>query len=473
MSSITSNFPAFAQGNDMPQSTHAKQPAAGRQDFETIQAIPDEAFIQLFLKKMEPAESHKEACQVKMRISGSYHLCVFIEAADMSTFVIKVPAAGTPALWQSEEDGANLRSEVGTMNLIRKTTSIPVPEVFAFNETLLNPIGAPYILMEAMSGQCAMSLWFGVTENNVITQQNIDSASPELEAKRMNFLKSLASYMAELTKFSFDAIGMLNFDIDPEDPFVDDWYVWNDEEGGMVGNSPWNISQDFISSVLVGNALNCPPEMLETPMIKGLTNFLAWLFQCVPLVESMAKGDEEESFVLMHNDLHLRNILVDEDGNVTGIIDWDASLTVPRTIGPASLPIFLEEDWWREGLCLHSTQKLDFYRRVYAQYMIAATGRKGDGVYTFKSCIYSAAIRTPNSFEDAIFFVEKFIQSSALLREHYDVETLLCEAGRWTGDINEPIYTLLRETVMPEVLAPLVPPKILKTVGAARKRVSE
>jgi hypothetical protein len=41
----------------------------------------------------------------------------------------------------------------------------------------------------------------------------------------------------------------------------------------------------------------------------------------------------EETFVLRHPDLDLQNILVDDDGNVTGNIDWDNCLAVPQCIG--------------------------------------------------------------------------------------------------------------------------------------------
>jgi hypothetical protein len=49
-------------------------------------------------------------------------------------------------------------------------------------------------------------------------------------------------------------------------------------------------------------------------------------------------------FVLRHDDLDLQNVLVDYGGNVTGIVDWDDCMMVPRCIGYSSLPTSLRHD---------------------------------------------------------------------------------------------------------------------------------
>jgi aminoglycoside phosphotransferase len=56
---------------------------------------------------------------------------------------------------------------------------------------------------------------------------------------------------------------------------------------------------------------------------------------------SMPGSEEPETFVLLHCDLDLQNVLVDDDGEVTGILDWDSCSVVPRSVGYASLPLLL------------------------------------------------------------------------------------------------------------------------------------
>jgi hypothetical protein len=55
--------------------------------------------------------------------------------------------------------------------------------------------------------------------------------------------------------------------------------------------------------------------------------------------------DPADGFVLQHDDFDLQNILVDSEGNVIGIINWDGSLAMPRCVGHAAVPMFLRNDW--------------------------------------------------------------------------------------------------------------------------------
>ena len=41
-----------------------------------------------------------------------------------------------------------MQSEVATMAYVRQNTSVPVPEVFSYDCTTDNAVGAPYMLME-------------------------------------------------------------------------------------------------------------------------------------------------------------------------------------------------------------------------------------------------------------------------------------------------------------------------------------
>lgn len=54
---------------------------------------------------------------------------------------------------------------------------------------------------------------------------------------------------------------------------------------------------------------------------------------------------QPETFILRHDDLELQNIMVDEDGNVNGIIEWDGAYAAPRCTDTAAIPKFLRKDW--------------------------------------------------------------------------------------------------------------------------------
>jgi hypothetical protein len=121
---------------------------------------------------------------------------------------------------------------------------------------------------------------------------------------------------------------------------------------------------------------------------------MEFLFASTPFSESVTAGDKKETFILRHDDLDFQNILCDEEGNITAIIDWDKCRAAPRCIGFASLPVFLVENWapkFNTNVNIYMPWELNEYRSVYARAMLEATGTKGDGKYTVKSHIYEAA----------------------------------------------------------------------------------
>ena len=59
--------------------------------------------------------------------------------------------------WARERREA-MEIELYTMKYIREHSTIPVPEVFAFDSTVDNPIGAPYMFMECVMGNAITDL---------------------------------------------------------------------------------------------------------------------------------------------------------------------------------------------------------------------------------------------------------------------------------------------------------------------------
>ena len=118
---------------------------------------------------------------------------------------------------------------------------------------------------------------------------------------------------------------------------------------------------------------------------KLLRKFIDW---------SSTKHDTNE-FILTHPDLDLQNILVDEDGTVTGLVDWDGVTTVPRSMG-YSFPKWIMRDWdlacyqWRYHKPSSRSSQIDispeesgYYRGVYARFLNEAHLNSG---CTERSC---------------------------------------------------------------------------------------
>ena len=122
-------------------------------------------------------------------------------------------------------------------------------------------------------------------------------------------------------------------------------------------------------------------------------------------------SQQDETFVLQHEDLDLQNILTDAEGNVTGIIDWDGYLAMPRCVGHAAVPNFLRRDWFPGTVTRrpHMSFQTEYYREVYAAAMVKAGNP--DAIYTLKSPIYQAAFAALYEGGSCSDFVEKFLRS--------------------------------------------------------------
>jgi hypothetical protein len=332
--------------------------------------------------------------------AGTFHLCVIIEVDSCGKYCVRVPAIGTAKFWQ-EGDVWNFRCEVGTIQYISERCNLTlVPEVWGWNENLDNILGAPYIIMDAMPGKPAHELWFD--------RDLMERDKESLDKKREDFLDSLVSVVYNLTRLPFDKIGALDCSDGTCNPPV---AHYNDEfsDGVMKRVPAVNSNREYWADLLRNftySETKRARSYEDENWVRGSEKFYSIILSSPPFTSSAECGDEEESFVLTHNDLALQNILVNEDGRVTGVIDWDGCRTKPRCLGPASVPIWLQEDWdFNTEYGLETAQltpwELKYWREVWAKRMLEANWwepnaqkAKGDGVYSDKSAMYHALHET-------------------------------------------------------------------------------
>jgi len=55
--------------------------------------------------------------------------------------------------------------------------------------------------------------------------------------------------------------------------------------------------------------------------------------------------DTPQTFSLGHSDFNYQNIFTNEEGDITGLIDWDGVHTLPRALGFARYPSWITRDW--------------------------------------------------------------------------------------------------------------------------------
>ena len=313
-----------------------------------------------------------------------------IKFADETTWICRIPHTDMDGCF-SESNARLIRSEAMTMSFIRQNTSIPVPEIYDFDETSSNEINAPYILMEFMSGSLLINMWFNTT------------GPTPLEDRRLRVLDTVATAMTQLRQFQFNRIGSLQFDSDSLNPTNIGPLIELDQAAQLARErednpiefmyrkmGPFNTSREYFEALL--NMQEIP----EDPFSKGIHQLLQMMIQCIPRSVSGKSDDGSESFVLAYPDLQDYSVLISEEGTLTGLIDWQNVHTVPRCIGYSRYPSWITKEWnpliYR---CVpqnvrpeNSPEELEYYRRRYNEKMKMLEIEPTD--FSTKSHLYEA-----------------------------------------------------------------------------------
>ncbi|KAK1992848.1 kinase-like protein [Colletotrichum falcatum] len=214
------------------------------------------------------------------------------------------------------EPGDKTRGEVATLRWLRRRTGTPVPRVFAFDDSNSNEIGFEWILMELMPGTSAYKRWRGMSM-----------------AQKTRLVEKIAEYQADILSQDkrFRGIGTLRLDATKdgeehqeqqgqEDRVAPGRYVslvffWGDNYDYDVPRGPFRSSHDWLSSFLGISGLDTAQKLL------------ALLPKIFPALQH-----PPEQTCLWHDDLSLQNILVDDDGGVTAVLDWECVSTMPSWV---------------------------------------------------------------------------------------------------------------------------------------------
>lgn len=225
------------------------------------------------------------------------------------------------------------KSEVATIEFVRKATDMPVPRIIAFNSDNQNELGFEWILMEMMPGVALRKKWRTLT----------------WEAKE-DIVKQMAFFQAQLFLCRFRGIGNLfpaegqgnessrASSISSESfilgQIVSLVFFWGDHLKHSVPRGPFEASREWLHArlefVLADQELilktsDDEDDIEDAEFAKDLATRI---LQVLPQVFQPDTAGYEES-ILFHDDLHMENILVDEEGTLTAIIDWECVSVLP------------------------------------------------------------------------------------------------------------------------------------------------
>jgi hypothetical protein len=225
-----------------------------------------------------------------------------------------------PSLLLQSADAAlkKMRSEVITLKYISSQTSIPVPKILAAHFSHSDTDGLedqfpPFMLETALPGRCISDLGIIMTDGSI----TFDSLSSGQKLVVQNYHHDLAKFHISLSSLTFPTIGSLS-----PDESGNTIVVANPEyrEGPFKTPKEYFL---FLADKLEQLAL-VYEDLEERP--KRLFTAMAWRRAVASLLEAEAS---EAPFPLWHGDLHHENILVDEAGHITGVLDWDCAAVVP------------------------------------------------------------------------------------------------------------------------------------------------
>ncbi|KAI9818357.1 MAG: hypothetical protein M1826_001379 [Phylliscum demangeonii] len=277
---------------------------------------------------------------------GGDHILFVLLFADGARWLLRIPATGYREAWDDISAGA-LRSEALTMRLIRQTTTMPVPEVYAFSDSIDPQLGCAYILLEYVDGVPLHEVWF-----------DRSLAPAALDEVRTRVLTELAAAMQQLSQLSFGRGGAPRYnesghwtDVGPMK--IGDWYAvleamnagaYDDDHALPVCSiGPFLDPRDYFRSMWSRRRAAAYPLARDVHALVRL--LISWMPGPTTTGQAGARADAPLPFVLAHPDFGMQNILVGRDGGLKAVIDWDRVAAVPRCVGNECYPGWLTRDW--------------------------------------------------------------------------------------------------------------------------------
>lgn len=206
-----------------------------------------------------------------------------------------------------------LRSEAATMEFLQKHTRIPSPKIFdwACESDPSNPLGqVGYILMEKMKGKPLD--WQG--------------ASPSQKEKVM---QQLVDIFLEVEKYPFDKLGSI---VPSRGPLAYEIQGFAHHAAYRVGTEgppgPFRSSQEAANAIISLYLIMIASG--EIGATYPVDVYLVHRFRLDHLNDISKDAPSGETFFLKHPDDKGDHILVNEDFDIVGIIDWEWCHTVSK-----------------------------------------------------------------------------------------------------------------------------------------------
>lgn len=191
------------------------------------------------------------------------------------------------------------------MKYIQKNSKLPIPEVLAYDASLLNEIKAPFTVISFLQGKSVSILW-----------NDPDVEKPVLEARRQKLLHSLADIMCTLSTTTFPRAGTLWFPEEHGPPVVGDSYRLDKDDIFAIKHEFLTFPpKDSVADLLRAGQFKRLKEDEFPQRHRSATDigvYMLWNLMIGAFLQSGGKMEAgEPEFVLMQSDF-VREILSDD-----------------------------------------------------------------------------------------------------------------------------------------------------------------
>ncbi|KFA74842.1 hypothetical protein S40288_03523 [Stachybotrys chartarum IBT 40288] len=314
--------------------------------------------------------------------SGCLNWVIFITFDDGVEWVFRSPRSDLLGFYSDETASKILVSEASTLMFLKANTSIPVPEVYSFSGSSDNDIGVPYIVQSKAPGRSLGSYNWCKDPHEMLGAQH-QPRLPLSDKDREKVMKQLGAIMSELSDHRLEEIGSLTID-ETRIPSIGEClspsFTWQERDSLELDRGPFSEEFDYLDSLVsafTSHARELPltPHVFIAPVPDKLdyktmdsyrTAGRRWndfvtigqktdhsrnvLSYCIAgqflreMIPNLSSGIGQ-GFALSHPDLHLGNLYVDDDFNITCVIDWSSTtsgpiteLLVPPSLGSSNVP---------------------------------------------------------------------------------------------------------------------------------------
>ncbi|KAB5569933.1 phosphotransferase enzyme family-domain-containing protein [Coniochaeta sp. 2T2.1] len=267
---------------------------------------PIKAIEKVCRQKLEIADG--SPCTVTFHAQGAFNKLYLVETPHHSTHKKLMMRVTLPV-----DPHNKVRAEVATLRWVKRKTDIPVPAIICFDDSSDNDIGFAWMLMEIMPGTSAYKLWRKMTMD-----------------QKTALVERVAEYEDQLLRASSEAnfrhIGSLS---------VDDGEEENESPSpkpGRIVDHHWFMDDHF-------NYDDPDNEEEDIDWINAFIKVAMKLLALLPKTFPSLQRPSERTY-LWHSDLNMNNILLDDEGNITAVLDWESLSCQPLWVS-TQVPHFL------------------------------------------------------------------------------------------------------------------------------------